>query len=110
MRKTLLALAFWIASAPALAQDGARSAASGFEPELARKTGADERGMRHYVPTILKTGPTRVESIDEAEALVAGDPVIANGEVVAEHHAWYGSAATMLVPGLHEKLQPPAKE
>jgi hypothetical protein len=31
--------------------------------------------------------------------------------MVAEYHAWYGSAATMLIPELHEKLQvPPAKE
>lgn len=51
-----------------------------------------------------------VESIDEAKALTATDPVIANGEMVAEYHAWYGSAAIMLIPELHQKLQPPAKE
>jgi hypothetical protein len=30
------------------------------DPELAKKLGADERGMRNYVLVILKTGPTRV--------------------------------------------------
>lgn len=51
-----------------------------------------------------------VPSIGEAKALTATDPVIASGEMVADYHAWYGSAATMLIPELHEKLQPPAKE
>jgi uncharacterized protein YciI len=157
MRLTLLALAFCIASMPAFAQDEATPATSSFDPELARKTGADEHGMRSYVLVILKTGPKRtpdgagrdamfaghfanmerlakegklalagpfakdpdgwrglfvfaVGSIDEAKALTATDPVIANGEMVAEYHAWYGSAATMLIPELHRKLQPPAKE
>jgi len=154
-RKTLLALAFCIASMPALAQDAATHANPGFDADLARKTGADEHGMRRYVLVILKTGPKRmpdgaardamfaghfanmdrlakegklalagpfakdpegwrglfvfaVESIDEAKALAATDPVIVNGEMVAEYHAWYGSAATMLIPELHAKLQPPA--
>ena len=34
------------------------------------------------------------------------DPVIRNGEMVAEYHSWYGSAATMMVAELHEKLTP----
>ncbi|HWS77328.1 MAG TPA: YciI family protein [Thermomonas sp.] len=45
-----------------------------------------------------------VEDIEEARALVATDPVIANGEMVAEYHKWFGSAATMLIGELHEKL------
>jgi uncharacterized protein YciI len=45
-----------------------------------------------------------VDSIDEAKALVATDPVIIKGEMVADYHAWYGSAATMLVGELHEKV------
>lgn len=45
-----------------------------------------------------------VEDFEAAKALVATDPVIANGEMVAEYHHWYGSAATMLVGELHEKL------
>ena len=51
-----------------------------------------------------------VDSIDEAKALTATDPVIANGEMVADYHPWYGSAAAVLIPELHEKLQPPANE
>jgi uncharacterized protein YciI len=155
MRKTLLPLVFCVAAASAFAQDAAMPATSNFDAGLAKKTGADEHGMRRYVLAILKTGPKRmpdgperdamfaghfanierlakegklalagpfakdpdgwrglfvfaVESIDEAKALTATDPVIANGEMVAEYHAWYGSAATMLIPELHEKLQPPA--
>jgi uncharacterized protein YciI len=51
-----------------------------------------------------------VGGIDEAKALTATDPVIASGEMVADYHAWYGSAATMLIPELHAKLQPPAQD
>ena len=45
-----------------------------------------------------------VDGIDEAKALVATDPVITKGEMVAEYHAWYGSAAAMLVNELHGKV------
>ena len=51
-----------------------------------------------------------VQDTDEAKVLTETDPVITNGEMVAEYHAWYGSAATMLIPELHEKLQSRAKE
>lgn len=146
------AIALAIAAPNAFAQDAATNPAKpAFDAELAKKTGADENGMRRYVLVILKTGPTRmpdgdarkamfaghmaniqrlskegklalagpfaadpsgwrglfvlaVEDIEAAKALVATDPVIANGEMVAEYHTWYGSAATMLVGGLHEKV------
>lgn len=122
-----------------------------FDAELAKKTGADEHGMRRYVLVILKTGPARVndaeerkamfaghmaniqrlskegklalagpfmdgagdwrglfvfavEDIEEAKALVATDPVIIKGEMVAEYHKWFGSAANMLVGELHDKV------
>ena len=45
-----------------------------------------------------------VEDIEAAKALVATDPVIAKGEMVAEYHSWYGSAANMLVNELHDKV------
>jgi uncharacterized protein YciI len=48
-----------------------------------------------------------VDTTDEARALTATDPVIVNGEMVAEFHPWYGTAAAMLVPGLHKRMQPP---
>jgi len=121
-----------------------------FDATLAKKAGADERGMRNYVLVILKTGPTRVPDgkdrdnmfaghfanmkrlaaegklavagpldgvdgwrglfilavaeIDEAKKLVATDPVIIKGEMVAEYHKWYGSAGVMFVNETHEKL------
>ncbi|MGQ4659553.1 YciI family protein [Lysobacter sp. F6437] len=45
-----------------------------------------------------------VDSVEEARALTATDPVIVSGEMVAEYHPWYSSAALMLIPGQHEKL------
>jgi hypothetical protein len=39
-----------------------------------------------------------------SQRLVATDPVIARGEMIAEYHPFYGSAALMLVPGAHEKI------
>ena len=50
-----------------------------------------------------------VEDVEEAKALVATDPVIVHGEMVADYHPWYGSAANMLVPEWHERLVPPEK-
>ena len=50
-----------------------------------------------------------VEDIEEATRLTATDPVIIKGEMVAEYHRWYGSAAAMLIPELHEKLSPKAE-
>ena len=47
-----------------------------------------------------------VASIDEAKALTATDPVIVSGEMIAEYHPWYGSAATMLIPEWHDTLVP----
>ena len=46
-----------------------------------------------------------VDDLDEARALVATDPVVAQGEMVPELHKYYGSAALMLVNDLHAKLQ-----
>lgn len=42
--------------------------------------------------------------LDEARALVATDPVIANGEMEAEMHVYYGSAALLLVNDAHAKI------
>ena len=147
---TLIACALAVAAPSAAAQDAA-PAKPGFDADLARKTGADDYGMRSYVLVILRTGPTRVEDpeqrkamfaghmanikrlsaegkmvlagpfgdsggdwrglfvfavdgIDAAKALVATDPVIIHGEMVADYHSWYGPAATMLIGELHSKL------
>lgn len=126
-----------------------------YDAALAKRLGADARGMRKYVIVILKTGPTRVpdgearkamfaghfanmerlagegklalagpfdkdpggwrglfvlavDDVEEARRLTATDPVIVNGEMVAEFHPWYGSAAAMMIPELHERLAPPS--
>ncbi len=44
-----------------LATLGVTAEERGFDPELAKKLGADERGMRMYVLCILKTGPKDAE-------------------------------------------------
>ncbi len=121
-----------------------------YDAELAKKLGADERGMRPYVLVILKTGPKRmpegeerkamfaghfanmtrlaaegklalagpldgvdgwrglfvfaVETIEEAKKLTETDPVIINGEMIAEYHKYYGSAGLMMVNEIHEKI------
>jgi uncharacterized protein YciI len=46
-----------------------------------------------------------VDTIDEARKLAETDPVIVNGEMVAEYHAHYGSAALMQVNATHQRLQ-----
>jgi hypothetical protein len=137
-----------IVAGTAFSQSPANAA---FDAALAKKTGADEHGMRHYVLVILKTGPKRmpegkardamlaghfanirrpakdgklvlagpfgddpehwrglflfaVPDVAEAKRLTATDPVIRSGEMTAEYHAWYGSAAAMLLPELHERV------
>jgi uncharacterized protein YciI len=46
--------------------------ASTYDAELARKLGADERGMRRYVLVILKTGPNRVPAGPERDEMFKG--------------------------------------
>ena len=43
--------------------------------------------------------------IDTARTWVATDPVIINGEMVAEYHKFYGSAALMMVNEVHGKIE-----
>lgn len=47
-----------------------------------------------------------VDTQKDAEALVATDPVIVNGEMVAEYHQLYASAALMAVPDIHARISP----
>lgn len=44
------------------------------------------------------------DDLEEARKIVATDPVIVNGEMVAEYHKYYGSAALMLVGETHDKI------
>ena len=146
-----LAAAMFVSSTFAQnAQKPAQPANPKYDEALAKKAGADERGMKNYVLVILKTGPTRVpdgkersdmfaghfanmkrlagegklalagpldgvdgwrglfvlavSDIEEARKIVATDPVITKGEMIAEYHKWYGSAALMLVNEAHEKM------
>jgi hypothetical protein len=43
-------------------------------------------------------------SIDEAKTYVATDPVIVQGEMVAEYHKYFGTAALMLLNDMHAKV------
>jgi uncharacterized protein YciI len=45
-----------------------------------------------------------VKDISEAKRLAETDPVLIKGEMVAEYHRYYGSAALMLVRETHERL------
>jgi uncharacterized protein YciI len=45
--------------------------------------------------------------IEEAKKFVATDPVIVNGEMVAEYHKFFGSAALMAVNEIHAKIEKP---
>ena len=45
-----------------------------------------------------------VDNFEAAQALVATDPVIINGEMVAEYHTLYASAALMQVNETHKKI------
>jgi uncharacterized protein YciI len=45
-----------------------------------------------------------VSDIEEAKALVATDPVVAQGEMIPEFHKYFGSAALMLVNDAHAKV------
>lgn len=43
-----------------------------FDAALAKRLGADERGMRMYVLAILKTGPRQIQAGKERDELFAG--------------------------------------
>lgn len=45
-----------------------------------------------------------VKDIEEAKQLTASDPVISSGEMIAEYHKHYGSAALMLVNETHKTI------
>ena len=67
-RRWLAGIALAMMIAGTAAADGA-----GYDPELAKKLGADERGMKMYVLCILKTGPRDAEvKGDERKAIFAG--------------------------------------
>lgn len=152
MRALLVLLAF---CAGAAAHAGEPAKAPTFDAELAKKLGADERGMKMFVLCILKTGPKDAEikgdarkeifaghfanmrrlsdegkldvagpfgendrswrglyifnvaTVADAEKLVVTDPAVKSGVFVYELTPWYGSAAMMIVPETHKRLEAP---
>lgn len=54
------------------AQDAAKPKKAKFDAKLAKKLGADERGMRQYVMCFLKTGPLKVEDKAKRDELMKG--------------------------------------
>lgn len=44
------------------------------------------------------------KDLEEAKAFTATDPVIIKGEMVAEYHSFYGSAALMTIRDTHESI------
>ena len=46
-----------------------------------------------------------VATVEEAEKLIQTDPAVKAGILIAEFTPWYGSAALMMVPELHKKVQ-----
>jgi uncharacterized protein YciI len=144
-------------AAIATAGEPKSATAPAFDAELAKKLGADERGMRMYVLCILKTGPKDAEmkgkardeifaghfanirrladegklvvagpfeendkswrglyifnvaTLEEADKLVQLDPAVKAGVFVADLTPWYGSAAMMVVPETHKRIEKPSK-
>jgi uncharacterized protein YciI len=45
------------------------------------------------------------DDIEKAKEYVATDPVIMQGEMVAEYHKFYGSAGLMMLNEIHNKIQ-----
>ena len=82
MRSSVVLVFLCMASLMAIAGEPADAKATSFDAELAKKLGADERGMRSYVLCILKTGPKDAE--------VQGD---ARKEIFAGHFANIGRLA-----------------
>ncbi|MGA8810873.1 MAG: YciI family protein [Thermoanaerobaculia bacterium] len=156
-RHALLILFFvCLPATVAIAQEPASGKPPSFDPELARRLGADERGMKTYVLCILKTGPNdakvvgkdredvfaghfanigrlakegklvvagpfgknerswrglyifNVPTVEEAEKLVILDPAVKAGVFAYELTPWYGSAAMMIVPETHKRIEKPA--
>jgi uncharacterized protein YciI len=57
-------------SVAAQAAKADNAAPSKFDPDLAKKVGADQMGMRKYVLALLKTGPKDAEVIGDARKAI----------------------------------------
>lgn len=143
MRWMWLAIALMTMTMPA--------AAAGYDAQLAKRLGADERGMHPYVFVILKTGPKtdltkeqqqtifkghmaniqrlaaegklvlagpfgenpqhlegififNVAKVEDVEPLLKTDPAVAAGALAYEIYNWYGSAAVVEIPAIHQRI------
>lgn len=65
-------------------------------PLLAPGESPAESGVAAFDPELA--------DIEEARALVATDPVIIKGEMAAEYHAYYGSAALPLLRDIYARI------
>ena len=79
-------------------------------PAAAQATPAAEKKLVLAGPLDGKEGRRGIfvfatPEIEEARKLVATDPVIVHGEMVAEYHKLYGSAAMMMINDVHNKIQ-----
>ena len=152
MISTFLTIAMCALSASVVGSPDQAKPSQVAEPELAKRLGADERGMHEYYLVILKTGPKRVpegpmrdemfkghfanikrladagklvvagpfmdkgdwrgmfifavDKLEDAKSLVDTDPVIINGEMVAEFHHVYCSAALVEITNIHKRIAP----
>lgn len=127
------------------------AAAAAYDAGLAKRLGADERGMRAYVFVVLKTGPKadlskeqrqvlfkghmaniqrlaaegklvlagpfdenpqhlegvfifNLAKVEDVEPLLKTDPAVAAGVLAYDIYSWYGSAAVMEVPAIHQRI------
>lgn len=67
-----LCLFFVVSCVAVSAQTSDKSVSPTFDAELAKKLGADERGMRQYVMCFLKTGPLKVDDKAKQAELMKG--------------------------------------
>lgn len=76
MKKTrsilVVAFVFVCAAGAGFAQMPERPANPNYDPDLAKKLGADELGMRQYVMCFLKTGPLKVDDKARQAELMKG--------------------------------------
>lgn len=67
-----LSMIFLAATTEGYSQTGQSGSNSSYDAELAKKLGADERGMKQYVMCFLKTGPLKVEDKARQAELMKG--------------------------------------
>jgi len=84
MKNILIISILMLAALPANAQDRKPE----YDSTLAKKVGADERGMKTYVLVILLTGPEQIEDKELRDSLFAGhfanmDKLAGEGKLVA---------------------------